>query len=107
MGFIFGDSIARFKNKVKICIFGTLKSYAMSDPEKVTAYIKKHTQWSEQLAQLRRVFQRTELKEEVKWGSPSYTLNGKLVAGMAAFKNHYALWFHHGVFLKDPNKKTH
>lgn len=77
----------------------------MTDSEKVTAYIQKHAQWSEPLAQLRGIFQETELKEEVKWGSPTYTLNGKLVAGMAAFKNHYALWFHQGVFLKDSNKK--
>ena len=77
----------------------------MNDSEKVTAYIKKHSKWSDQLKQLREVFQQTELQEEVKWGSPTYTLNGKLVAGMAAFKNHYALWFHQGVFLKDSHKK--
>lgn len=77
----------------------------MSDSEKVTKYIAKHSKWSKQLAQIREVFQSTALKEEVKWGSPTYTLNGKLVAGMAAFKNHYALWFHQGVFLKDVHKK--
>ena len=77
----------------------------MTDTQKVTAYIQKHAQWTEQLEQLRGVFQQTELKEEVKWGSPTYTLNGKLVAGMAAFKNHYAIWFHQGVFLKDMKKK--
>ena len=77
----------------------------MTASEKVDAYIKKHSKWSDQLASLRSVFQQTELLEEVKWGSPTYTLNGKLVAGMAAFKNHYALWFHQGVFLKDKHQK--
>jgi len=77
----------------------------MTDTQKVTAYLQKHAQWTEQLEQLRTIFQQTELKEEVKWGSPTYTLNGKLVAGMAAFKNHYAIWFHQGVFLKDIKKK--
>jgi len=77
----------------------------MTDSEKVTAYIKKHTQWTSELTQLRTIFANTELKEEVKWGSPTYTLNKKLVAGMAAFKNHYALWFHQGVFLKDTQGK--
>lgn len=77
----------------------------MTATEKVDAYIEKHSQWGQQLEALRAVFQKTELEEEVKWGSPTYTLNGKLVAGMAAFKNHYALWFHQGVFLKDPHKK--
>ena len=77
----------------------------MTDTQKVTAYVQKHTQWTAQLEQLRSLFQQTELKEEVKWGSPTYTLNGKLVAGMAAFKNHYAIWFHQGVFLKDIKMK--
>ncbi len=77
----------------------------MTTSEKVDAYIEKHSQWTGQLKELRTVFQKTELKEEVKWGSPTYTLDGKLVAGMAAFKNHYALWFHQGVFLKDAQKK--
>jgi uncharacterized protein YdeI (YjbR/CyaY-like superfamily) len=77
----------------------------MSDSDKVSAYIRKHEKWSSQLNELRNVFHQTELIEEVKWGSPTYTLNGKLVAGMAAFKNHYALWFHQGVFLKDSDKK--
>jgi len=77
----------------------------MTATEKVTAYLQKHSKWKEQLEQLRLIFQQTELKEEVKWGSPTYTLNGKLVAGMVAFKNHYAIWFHQGVFLKDVKKK--
>lgn len=77
----------------------------MTDTEKVDRYLKKHQQWSEQLAVLRRIFQKTELLEEIKWGAPSYSLDGKLVAGLGAFKNHYAIWFHQGVFLKDIQKR--
>ena len=77
----------------------------MTDSEKISEYITKHERWSKELGTLRGVFQKTELTEEVKWGTPHYTLNGKLVAGMAAFKNHYAIWFHHGSFLKDTHKK--
>lgn len=73
----------------------------MSNTEKVDRYIEKHQRWSLQLVELRKIFRKTELLEEVKWGSPTYTLGGKLVAGMAAFKNHFAIWFHQGVFLKD------
>ncbi|HPF11217.1 MAG TPA: YdeI/OmpD-associated family protein [Flavobacteriaceae bacterium] len=76
----------------------------MSHP-KVTAYLQKQTQWQKELQHLRSLFQQTELLEEFKWSAPTYTLNGKLVAGMAAFKNHYAIWFHQGVFLKDSQKK--
>ncbi len=77
----------------------------MTDAIKVDAYIQKHSKWGAQLQQLRDVFHNTELKEEIKWGAPHYTLNGKLIAGMAGFKNHCAIWFHQGVFLKDPTKK--
>ena len=77
----------------------------MTDSQKVDDYIERHSKWSAELEQLRKVFQQTELIEEVKWGAPTYTLNGKLVAGMAAFKNHYAIWFHQGVFLKDTHNK--
>lgn len=79
----------------------------MTDSQKVTAYIDKHEKWKDELNQLRKVFQQSELVEEVKWGAPSYSFNKKLVAGMAAFKNHYAIWFHQGVFLKDPAGKLH
>jgi len=77
----------------------------MTDIKKVDAYIQKHSKWGVQLRQFRDLFHKTELKEEVKWGTPNYTLNGKLIAGMAGFKNHCAIWFHQGVFLKDSNKK--
>lgn len=79
----------------------------MTDSERVSAYIDKQEKWSAQLDQLRSIFKQTELLEEVKWGTPTYTQNKKLVAGMAAFKNHFALWFHQGVFLSDPAGKLH
>ena len=77
----------------------------MTDSQKVDAYIQAQTKWKEKLQQLREVFQKTELKEEVKWGKPTYTRDGKLVAAMADFKNHLALWFYQGVFIKDKHNK--
>jgi len=77
----------------------------MDTSEKVTAYIDKHEKWSDELLKLRSIFQKTELTEEVKWGAPTYTLNGKLVAALAGFENHYAIWFHQGVFLKNKEDK--
>ena len=77
----------------------------MTDLEKINSYIQKNSHWKEELNSLRSIFQKTELKEEVKWGIPAYTLNGILVAGLGAFKNHYAIWFHQGVFLKDTQKQ--
>lgn len=77
----------------------------MDDSKKVDAFIEKQTKWREKLQSLRKAIKNTELKEEVKWGKPTYTLNGKMVVGMAEFKNHLALWFHQGVFLKDKHQK--
>lgn len=89
---------------MKNCIFGR-KHSNMNDSQKVDAFIAKQTKWKDKLQQLRALFQKTELKEEVKWGKPTYTLDGKLVAAIADFKNHMALWFHQGIFLKDKHHK--
>ncbi|MDT0687112.1 DUF1801 domain-containing protein [Autumnicola psychrophila] len=37
----------------------------------------------------------------MKWGAPVYTLEGKNVIGLAAFKNHCAMWFFNGASLKE------
>lgn len=75
------------------------------DKKKVDAYIKKHEQWSTQLSAIRKVINTTELTETIKWGAPHYTYDGKIIVGLAGFKNHCAIWFHQGVFLKDKEKK--
>lgn len=77
----------------------------MNSSEKIKKYIEKNAHWKDELVTLRSIFQKTDLKEEVKWGAPAYTIRGSLVAGLGSFKNHYAIWFHQGIFLKDPNKK--
>jgi len=73
----------------------------MTTSEKVSNYINKHPKWEAALTLLRGLLNKSELTEEVKWGAPAYTLNGKIVIGLAGFKNHAAIWFHQGVFLKD------
>ncbi|PHR13105.1 MAG: hypothetical protein COA40_06250 [Aequorivita sp.] len=77
----------------------------MDDSTKVDAFFKNQTKWKQELQKLREIILQTELKEEIKWGKPTYTLDGKMVVGMADFKNHLALWFHQGVFLKDKHQK--
>jgi uncharacterized protein YdeI (YjbR/CyaY-like superfamily) len=69
----------------------------------VDSYINGHPEWAEGLLILRAIMQSTELIETVKWGAPHYTINGKNVIGLAAFKNHFAVWFHQGTFLSDPD----
>lgn len=72
----------------------------MSD--KVTAYIEKKGEgWKKDvLLQLRDTLLRCDAEEGVKWGVPTYMNNGNVVS-FAAFKNHIALWFYQGAFLKD------
>ena len=77
----------------------------MSVNDKVSAYIDKHAHWREELHALRALFHDSELEEDIKWGAPAYILNGKIVEGLGAFKNHLGLWFHQGVFLKDVQHK--
>jgi uncharacterized protein YdeI (YjbR/CyaY-like superfamily) len=63
-------------------------------------YLEVHPNWQEELSALRKMLISTELKEEIKWGAPVYTLKGKNVVGLAAFKNHCAIWFFNGVSLQ-------
>lgn len=72
--------------------------------KKVNEYIAKQERWADALTILRNLILSTELKEEVKWGMPTYTLDKKIVVTIAGFKNHFCLWFHQGVYLKDAEK---
>ena len=57
--------------------------------------------WEEELKLLQSIIAQTELIETIKWGSLTYTLNGKNILGIRAFKNYFTIWFFNGVFLKD------
>ncbi len=67
----------------------------------VEAYIEHHPHFKNELHYLREIITTTELTETIKWGSPVYTLQGKNVIGLSAFKHHFGIWFFNGVFLKD------
>jgi uncharacterized protein YdeI (YjbR/CyaY-like superfamily) len=59
--------------------------------------------WTEPLLALRALLQRSGLTEEMKWGSPCYTLEGTNVAMLVSFKERCALQFFKGALLKDPD----
>lgn len=67
----------------------------------VEEYIETNPKYAVELTTLRSIINSTELEETLKWSMPTYCLNGKNVLGIGAFKNHFCLWFHQGVFLKD------
>jgi uncharacterized protein YdeI (YjbR/CyaY-like superfamily) len=72
-----------------------------SKQDKIEAFFKKDTPFKSQINKIRSVLKETEFIETLKWGIPTYTINGKNVAGIGVFKNHYGLWFFQGAFLKD------
>ena len=77
----------------------------MKRAKSVDEYLKSNNNWLKELQHLRSVILQTELVETIKWGMPTYTINGKNVVGMSGFKEHFGLWFFQGVFLKDPENK--
>jgi uncharacterized protein YdeI (YjbR/CyaY-like superfamily) len=73
----------------------------MKKANSVDEYLEVNSNFSEALSLLRKIISSTELEETLKWSAPVYTLNGKNVLGLGAFKNHFGIWFFNGVFLKD------
>lgn len=71
----------------------------------VEEYIDKRATWREALLQLRNLLLQLGLDETIKWASPVYTLSGKNVVGLAAFKAYYGLWFFQGALLHDPDQR--
>ncbi|MEM1070442.1 MAG: DUF1801 domain-containing protein [Planctomycetota bacterium] len=60
--------------------------------------------WKAELTRLREIMLSTELTEEVKWGAPCYTFEGKNLIGLGSFKSYFGIWFHQGVLLSDPQQ---
>ncbi len=60
--------------------------------------------WRDLLEALRITLLESGLEESCKWGMPCYTINGKNVAMLAAFKESCTVSFFKGVLLTDPKK---
>jgi uncharacterized protein YdeI (YjbR/CyaY-like superfamily) len=60
--------------------------------------------WEAEIAEMRRVLGGLAMKEECKWGKPTYTVDGKNVVILQGFKEYFALGFFQGALLKDPRK---
>ena len=57
---------------------------------------------AKEMERLREIILRTPLTEELKWGKPCYTCQGKNVVLILGFKDYSALLFCKGALLKDP-----
>jgi uncharacterized protein YdeI (YjbR/CyaY-like superfamily) len=60
--------------------------------------------WKAEIAAMRRVLAGLAMKEECKWGKPTYTVDGKNIVIISGFKDYFALGFFQGALMKDPKK---
>ncbi|HEX3595628.1 MAG TPA: YdeI/OmpD-associated family protein [Polyangiaceae bacterium] len=60
--------------------------------------------WKAEIAEMRRVLAGFAMKEESKWGKPTYTVDGKNIVILQGFKEYFALGFFQGALLKDSKK---
>lgn len=60
--------------------------------------------WVECIELIRPLLTSSGLTEEMKWGAPCYTLDGKNIAMLSALKDACVLGFFKGSLLKDPHQ---
>src|SRR5687768_8834151 len=71
---------------------------------KVDWYFAKHKEWQEEIETLRTLVLECGLAEELKWGCPCYTFEGRNIVLIHVFKDYCALLFFKGALLKDTKK---
>lgn len=71
---------------------------------KVDAFLSRAKTWQEELVKLRNIALECGLAEELKWGTPCYTLDSRNIVLIHAFKGYCAFLFFKGALLKDPKR---
>ncbi len=69
---------------------------------KVDAFLRKAKKWREESEKLRTILLDCPLREELKWGEPCYTFQGKNIVLIGGFKEYCTLLFFKGALLSDP-----
>ena len=69
---------------------------------KVDSFLTRAEQWHDAFVALRAIILDCDLTEDLKWGQPCYSLDGKNVVLMHGFKDYCALLFMKGALMKDP-----
>lgn len=72
--------------------------------KRVDIALSKESRWPKEMAELRKLALASGLTEELKWGQPCYTLEGKNVFLIHGFKEYFAILFMKGAIMKDPQK---
>jgi uncharacterized protein YdeI (YjbR/CyaY-like superfamily) len=70
---------------------------------KTDFFFKEPGQWQAAFQKLRAIALSTELTEDLKWGCPCYTYEGKNIFLIHGFKEYCALLFFKGALMKDPD----
>jgi len=58
--------------------------------------------WEAEIDEMRRVLAGFGMKEECKWGKPTFTIDGKNIVIIQGFKEYIGLGFFQGALLTDP-----
>jgi len=70
---------------------------------KVDDYISSAEKWQAEYTKLRTIVLDCQLTEELKWGVPCYSFEGKNIVLIHGFKEYCAILFVKGSLLKDAN----
>jgi uncharacterized protein YdeI (YjbR/CyaY-like superfamily) len=65
-------------------------------------FFNKAAKWQKEIEQLRKIVLDCGLTEELKWGCPCYTFEGRNIVLIHVFKEYCALLFFKGALLNDP-----
>jgi len=68
---------------------------------KVDTYLSKTEKWLKEFVALRAIILDCQLSEDLKWGVPCYSLDGKNIVLIHGFKEYCAILFFKGSLLKD------
>lgn len=69
----------------------------------VDAFFADADSWHDEFRKLRSVMLDYNLAENLKWGKPCYSLDGRNIALIHGFKEYCAILFVDGALLKDPH----
>jgi uncharacterized protein YdeI (YjbR/CyaY-like superfamily) len=73
------------------------------NPE-VDVYVQRSERWPDEIEGLRPILIGSGLTEEIKWGKPCYSHEGKNIAILQEMKEFLALMFFKGALLEDPDE---
>lgn len=73
----------------------------MKKQNTVEEYILKNHHRQQELEKLREILLSLPFEETIKWGMPTYMIEGKNILSIGAFKNWSCLWFHQGHLIDD------